>query len=1157
MTRLSNRLLASSATAALALAAISSPAHAIVPNETTDSEEIVDTEDEFAGVGQFFSNSGVDGDTGLGLCTGTLINPRTVLFAAHCVNSLPATAYNDGTRISSFGFNVDNLPAIREWLAPFIDPTGGFVFSTAGLSEAEIAALTPNPLLRSTSVANNLYNISQIQYDPRSLQNPQAGGFIEADIALATLDTPAANLPTWAVLFSLLPAPENINSVAGTGYNVNITGYGRTGDAFNGDVQGIDFRRRAAENVLGGFLSLDDVDNAIFGPGAPSLPQNLYQTDFDSQTPNSFFFDFNIHGDSARPNEGTTAGGDSGGPLILDAANNEFTDEDLVIGVLSGGSSLLNRLSSIGSSSFYQPLALYWEYIAAVNPYRYVGTAGGDGNWEDGDHWVSLIDPNYRAIDADGNIVNALPTTPELGLNGTEGDFGLVCVEGIAGPALGPNECLDTATGEISPSGIPVAAGGAEAGAGSATGTVSNNLGWADVSVVNGLGSATLTDGDAATGNNAGLVNSVQTPLEDGAMEQAPALPDPTIENGLVGATDFVPDNVDPGFGDGGEVINGRYFDVTLANAGTTTLSSERQIDRLAVTGAAGLNIAAGGDLDVVIDVSQTGGSVNVDGSLSTGGDYTLFTGMLLGSGTVATPFLTNIAGAISPGAMGTIDTLTIDGNAILSSGSTLLIDLGAAGESDTLNVTGIANVGGRVSVGTGIFDVVNGTGQQYTIVTADGGVSGEFTENNISAILSTSYIYEANAVLLEIEAASFDSVIETGNPVQGSYAQLLDQNRGNSALAELFAIDFLSASDIRDTLNGLAPTTETAVRTLSGQSFTQLMNFNSNRLSTSSMSRSGGTIAKLSSPLKGLGNELARATQPQTANDLGLAETDVEEGAIPDNMAIYFAGGYVDGEGDSMSGFQQSRTEFDGYYAATGLELFPSENSLVGASIYYVDLDADGALASTANSEMWALSLYGRTKTSGNIVLEGQVSVSDYSVDTERTVSVAGTQQTLRSDRSSTGVSGGIGVSYEIETAAGTLAPGVETNYTKISSDAVTETGGTAALSIGRESFESFQGRIGMDFSSKADRPVQFHIDVDMVHEFENGPQLFQANFVNGVGPTAGFAYNPTDRDWVEVGLAASIGEGPVTFGVGIDTTFGRSNVEASTYTASATFRF
>ena len=78
------QFLAGTALTALAIAAAATPAHAIVPNETTNSEAIVDTEDEFRGVGQFFRADGF-------VCTGTLINPRTVIFAAHCVNDRPET----------------------------------------------------------------------------------------------------------------------------------------------------------------------------------------------------------------------------------------------------------------------------------------------------------------------------------------------------------------------------------------------------------------------------------------------------------------------------------------------------------------------------------------------------------------------------------------------------------------------------------------------------------------------------------------------------------------------------------------------------------------------------------------------------------------------------------------------------------------------------------------------------------------------------------------------------------------------------------------------------------------------------------------------------------------------------------------------------------
>ena len=67
---------------------------------------------------------------------------------------------------------------------------------------------------------------------------------------------------------------------------------------------------------------------------------------------------------------------------------------------------------------------------------------------------------------------------------------------------------------------------------------------------------------------------------------------------------------------------------------------------------------------------------------------------------------------------------LTINGNLVMASGSTFLVDLGAGSTSDRLVVNGLANVGGVVSLGNGVTQRVNGNGQQYTILTATGGVT-------------------------------------------------------------------------------------------------------------------------------------------------------------------------------------------------------------------------------------------------------------------------------------------------------------------------------------------------------------------------------------------------------------------------------------------------
>ena len=245
---------------------------------------------------------------------------------------------------------------------------------------------------------------------------------------------------------------------------------------------------------------------------------------------------------------------------------------------------------------------------------------------------------------------------------------------------------------------------------------------------------------------------------------------------------------------------------------GTTLLSVQ---DTISLAGDR-LTVAAAGDLTSLIDINQFGGRVNVNGNVTSAGDYTLFAGMLEGTGTVTAPFLTSITGVFSPGTMGTTGTLGIAGNLVMSSGTQFNVDLGSGLTSDRLAVTGIANVGGIVNVGTGVMQRVNGRGERYTIVTGTNGVTGTFTARSISAILSQAFTYQPNAVLMEIRAASYASVIERNNPVQDAYAQLFDQNRTNDALAGLYGLDFASVDTIRSTFTGLAPVNEQAVRSLS-----------------------------------------------------------------------------------------------------------------------------------------------------------------------------------------------------------------------------------------------------------------------------------------------------------------------------------------------------
>ncbi|MBA4045821.1 MAG: hypothetical protein C0471_15600 [Erythrobacter sp.] len=823
----------------------------------------------------------------------------------------------------------------------------------------------------------------------------------------------------------------------------------------------------------------------------------------------------------------------------------------------------------------------------ANNPYRYVGALAGNGNWEDATRWTTLLDPNYRVINAQGQVVNGLPTASEEGPNGTGGDFGSICVE-FEGPGDG---CVDTATGEFEDtSPMPTETSGevansrarvsldAIAGTGSETAAVAGEgelLEGSEVAAISGRasletdvaaisGRASITTDIAAISGTADLDTEnvaisgradLDTEVQAQGFSNVP-LPAPTLANGLPGARNFVPNNIEAVTTDTVRV-DPRFYDVTLSQTGTTTLSSAVTIDRLTVRGAAGLTVAGAGNLTSLIDINQFGGIVNVAGSVTSVGDYTLFAGMLAGTGTVNAPFLTSVTGVFSPATMGTTGTLNINGNLVMSSGTTFLVDVGSAGASDRLAVTGAASVGGIVNIGTAITQQVNGNGQRFTILTATDGVTGTFTERNISAILSQNFIYQTNAVLLEIEAASYSTVIDPTDPNQRAYAQLFDQNRGNAALSGLFALDFADTDTIRDTFVRLTPVSEQAVRSMSGQTVNLLQNFNDARLRESNRDSAGGKIAVTGSPLNAVQAGLAPNSQPLGAGLMGLqdGETEVMEADLPDNVGIYLAGGQIAGSFDSAPGFDQE-SDISGVFVSGGIEFFPGDATMVGISGYFSSTAADVPLGQEVKSETYAASLYARHQLAGGAVLDGQFSIGSIGFDTTRQVRFLNTAQTLESNTDNLLVQGALGLSYDLETGIGTFSPGVEGRYASVDLSTIRESGGTLALTIERERFESVQGRFGVDFE-KATKVVQINANAQFVYEFEEGPQLLAANFAQGTGPNANFVLDGADQTWVELGINAQVGQGPVKLGAGFDTTIGRDTANARVFRGSLSYSF
>lgn len=1098
------------------------------------------------GIGQIVTDGG---GGSVGLCTGSLINPRVVLFAAHCVNTRAATAYGAGS--GGVGIAVGFETNTRANAAGQPDELVNWLLG-AGAGPGQFQ----------TNRAQQLYNIEQVFWNSASTAPASCTGptscFLEADIATAVLDAPTRGVPTWALLFSPLTAPTAINPATGTGYHVSISGYGRFGTGTTGQNGGNDFRRRSAENMLGALTSINARNLFLFGTaGSPSRPQPLYWLDFDDPargTATANPRDFNGFRDNALPREGLTGPGDSGGPLILD----QTFSRSVILGVLSGGSTFFAGQpgGSYGTMSFYQPLFLYWDWIVANNPYRYVTANAGNRNWEDATAWVTTLDPAYNIISG-GALVNGIPT--ELGGTNvaTGPNFGEVCFQSTLNSAAAPatNECQNLATG-ASRNGVPNTPSGT-----SESSPVLNAI-ITDVSAPDNIAitvnDTVLQPGGATIGR--GDIVAVDSPTAEPGYRDGP-LPVPSILNGLPGATNFVPNNV---AGVRATGVAGRYFDVTLRNAGIVTLNSAVTIDRFTILGASSqLTVNAGASMNSLIDIMHGTGIVQNNGTITTGGDYLFTSGLLGGTGRINTPFLSSVMGNFAPGTLGTTGTLTIGGNLVMSSGSTYAVDLGPVGASDVLAVVanggsgGLANIGGRVIISaTGGHTIRNG--DVHTILTAQNGVTGTFTSSALSAILRPEFTYTANAVQLRIAAGNYVDVA-TGSPVQRAYAALLDRNRGNAAVSTLHDIlDMQSAGTIQATLDSWAPRGEPLKSAIGTTALDNMNRFYRSRLAGMDIANGlGGTIATVGSPTDAMARLSYRAN-PNREASLGGGQDSETPNALPETMSAFFAGGYLDGKSSSMATAIPfgGDDKFDGYYLAAGIETELGENAAIGFGLSYTDIDGttDG-VAHDAQGQLYQGTLYGKLQSNAGITLDTQLSAALFRAKTERTAVLGLSSFELQSQDDALAISAEVGLSKQFDLGTIQFGPRAAMRASRIEFTPTVERGGPMALAFDRGQFDSLQGLVG--FTLGGGMKFRPYASAYFVHDFEDKPAAFGANFVSGVGLPAAFALAGQDKNWFEV--SAGIGFGSETFqlSLGADTTVGRNDVSNQSYRGSVTFRF
>ncbi|MEM6688091.1 MAG: Ig-like domain-containing protein [Planctomycetota bacterium] len=205
---------------------------------------------------------------------------------------------------------------------------------TFGLSPNSVQVFFHND---NDGAAEAVRNVTAID-EPDATDNLLDG----TDIAVITIDAAA---PAFAPPLSL--STNNPEGVVARTVGFGFNGVGSIGHSFTAD--GL---RWAADNVI-------DVFGAARGTGGGSFggTANIFNTDFDDGTISSNSLSPGVNSSPQPiPFEGTTAPGDSGGPLLVN---------DQIVGVLSGGTS---AVSDFGDISWWTGSLAHQAFIESIVP---------------------------------------------------------------------------------------------------------------------------------------------------------------------------------------------------------------------------------------------------------------------------------------------------------------------------------------------------------------------------------------------------------------------------------------------------------------------------------------------------------------------------------------------------------------------------------------------------------------------------------------------------------------------------------------------------------------------------------------------------------------------------------------------------------------------
>ena len=485
------------------------------------------------------------------------------------------------------------------------------------------------------------------------------------------------------------------------------------------------------------------------------------------------------------------------------------------------------------------------------------------------------------------------------------------------------------------------------------------------------------------------------------------------------------------------------------------------------ISGHGGLTKEGMGTLVLTGNNTYSGPTLVNQGRLAVNGSVTSTVsvqsgGIVGGSGTVGS-LTARQGGTVAPG--NSIGTLNVAGNVSFEPGSRYAVEVGPNGQSDRIQSSGSATIGGGEVAVTlenspnllTQSEVRSLLGQQYTILSAQQGVSGQFDAVAPNYLfLGTGLSYQPTGVTLSVgrNGTSFASVAQTAN------------ERAVAAAADALA----AGNPVYESLLGSGTAGEAR------QAFRQL---------------SGQIHADIASALVNDSRYLREALNGRLRQAEGLASSSAIK-ADEGGAWAQLLGAWDHASGDANATGYQAST----YGVLVGLDSAAADDWRLGVATGYTRTSLHGGYGSKADSDNYHLAAYG-DKQFGALALRGGAGYTWHRIDTKRSVNYG-----MQSDRDTAKYSARTEqlfaeAGYSVQGEWLNLEPFVNLAYVNFENNGIAESGGAAALRGDKQHTDATVSTLGL----RADTEWQVSAGTTVALRSELGWQHQYGGLERGTG--------------------------------------------------------